>query len=235
MDTYSAVATARMLQTSVPRVVRAIERLGIKARTPGGRVALTQKQFERLRNELGVTPSIDGLSPTEVKVLSALARAPLGLASARVAAARSCVSPTAASRALRSLEAKGLVLRESCIVAAGRARSMELLRANYASSRWPGLAPQLAKVVQPHRHRSHDRRVPHYLRHLFWNTAPEQMVVKDAGAYIARRLLNTGDLEGLAWGAANLNAYDWERGARARGLDASTRALARNLADGSVS
>lgn len=235
MDTYSAAATARILCTSVPRVVRAIERLGLKARTPGGRVALTQKQFEHLRDELGVTPSIAGLSPMEVKVLSALARAPLGLASVRVAAARSCVSPTAASRAIRSLEAKGLVLRESCVVAVGRARSIELLRANYASSRWPGLAPQLARVVQPHLTHSRDRRVPRYLRHLFWNTAPEQLVVKDAGVYIARRLLSTGDLEGLAWGAANLNEYDWERGARARGLDAPTRALARNLASGSTS
>lgn len=235
MDTYSAAAAARMLHTSVPRVVRAIERLKLNARTSGGRVTLTQKQFKLLRDELGVTPSIDGLSLTEVKVLAALARAPLGLASARVVAARSCVSPTAASRALRSLEAQDLVLSERQIVAAGYARSINLLRANYGSPRWPKLSPQLARVVPPRRYRSRDRRVPRYLHHLFWNTAPEQLVIKDAGVYIARRLLSTGDLEGLSWGAANLNSCDWERAAHARGLDAPTRAMARNLAGGSAS
>lgn len=61
--------------------------------------------------------------------------------------------------------------------------------------------------------------VPARLRHLFWD-------ILGSGGSIARRLLRSGDLEGLAWGAAHLRAADWEHGATARGLDAMTRRLA---------
>jgi len=68
------------------------------------------------------------------------------------------------------------------------------------------------------------------LRHLFWNVAPEQLAVDEHGAFVARRLLQAGDLEGLAWGAAHLAAEDWNHAARARGLDRQRLALAANLA-----
>jgi len=75
-----------------------------------------------------------------------------------------------------------------------------------------------------------EQRVPPALRHLFWNTAPAQLDVLRGGPYIARRLLRTMDLEGLAWGASNLRSADWLQAQKARGLDAQVRALARNLA-----
>jgi hypothetical protein len=75
--------------------------------------------------------------------------------------------------------------------------------------------------------------VPGRLRHLFWNTAESQLDVSRAGAYIARRLLQTMDLQGLAWGAQALGPADWERAARARGLDPKVKTLARNLAEAS--
>ncbi len=232
MDTYSAAHVARLLGTSVPRVVRAAERLGLEGRRGSrGRWELTPSMVDRLSRELGYTPLIVGLSQTEVKVLAALARAPLGLASARVVAGKAAVSPTAASKALRSLGARGLVYREPATIAAGRARGVELVHANRRTPAWLELAPQLDTVRPSARKRTRQRTVPPRLGHLFWNTAPSQLDVTASGPYIARRLLTTGDVEGLAWGAENLRAADWERAARARGLDRRVRALAMNLAE----
>lgn len=76
-------------------------------------------------------------------------------------------------------------------------------------------------------------RVPLRLRHLFWNTAESQLDVRRAGPYIARRLLRTMDLQGLAWGAQALGPDDWEQAALARGLEPKARRLARNLAEAS--
>ena len=231
MDTCSAADVARQLNTSVPRVVRAARRLGLKGR-PGARSRwdLTQPMVECLSRELGYTPTVDGLSGVEVRVLAALARAPLGLASVRVVGGEATVSPTSASKALSSLVAKGLAYREPATIAAGRARDVELVHANRRATAWLELAPRLAAVRPPARERARQRKVPPRLAHLFWNTAPSQLDLDTAGPYIARRLLTTADLEGLAWGAENLRAADWERAARARGLDRRARALAVNLA-----
>lgn len=115
---------------------------------------------------------------------------------------------------------------------------MVVWRANVKHPRWRGLSRRLDRVELPGRkstsdgpRRSGDTRVPGHLLHLFWNTAPEQLDVESSGPYIARRLLRTMDIQGLAWGAATLRAEDWRRGAAVRGLDPDVRQLARNLAD----
>lgn len=230
MDTYSAADVARDLHTSTPRVVRAAKRLGIDA-GPNGRLALTSGPVARLVAELGRTPSIAGLSAIDVKVLAALSRAPFGLSSARVVAAQAGVSPTAASKALKTLERKDLVRREATVIAAGRARTVELIHATRRAERWLEIAPTLARVLLPQRDHPTQQAVPRRLAHLFWNTAPTQLDLSRGGPYIARRLLSTMDLDGLAWGARNLRPTDWEQAARARGLDKPIRALAHNLAD----
>src|SRR5271155_1965870 len=128
----SAAALARELGTSVPRVVRAIERLGLDVRQDNGRMALGEADVMRLREELGDSiPHVPGLMPTEVKVLAALARAPLGLTSARTVAERAGVSPTTASRAIESLREQGLVTVAQRTLPAGRARTFEVIRVDY--------------------------------------------------------------------------------------------------------
>lgn len=227
----SAADVARELGTSLPRVVRAVERLGFDARRENGRIELCPAQVDGLRDALGVSVGIPGLTGIEVKVLAALRGAPLGLVSVRAVAHRAVVSPTAASRALKTLEGKGLVGRQRASIAAGRARQVELYRAERLSPRWEELAPLLARVRPPLRARAaRDTRVPARLRHLFWNTAPSQLGLERAGPYIARRLLVTMDLDGLAWGARNLSGSDWAQAQKARGLDPEVRALARGLA-----
>jgi hypothetical protein len=234
MDTtgdLSAREAARRVGTSVPRVMRAIERSGMRVRRgPSGRLRLTQAQFERLRAELGTDAALRGLSRTQARVLAALARSPRGLRSARAVAARAGVSPTAATRAIRELEERGLVKRKRAWIAAGKAREVELFTANVMAAEWPDLAPRLDAIEPPRRGKpTRHRRVPKHLEHLFWNTAPSQLEVDRAGGYIARRLIQAGDLDGLAWGAENLGPDAWREAARARGLRPQQRALAENL------
>jgi MarR family len=207
-----------------------VERLGIDARRPNGRFAFTSVQADRIRRALGVTPQVDGLSRSETVVLAALRSAPFGLVSTRAAGRRSGLAPTSAGRALESLLAKGLVERAAETIAVGRTRETIVWRANVAHPRWPAIDTVLDRVRRPERRRCADRYVPRRLRHLFWNTARDQLDLSRAGPYIARRLLLTMDLQGLAWGSQALAASDWEEAARGRGLDARARRLAQNLA-----
>ncbi len=226
-----------MLGTSVPRVTRAARQLGLDARRPNGRFAFGSEDADRLRRALGRTPRVEGLSRSEVVILAALRSAPFGLDSARAVARRGALSATAAARGLKSLRDKGLVDQSTEMVAAGRARETKIWRANRRHPRWLALDPILARVERPASDGTHAKRgsgrVPQRLRHLFWNTAESQLDVDRAGAYIARRLLRTMDLQGLAWGAQALRPGDWEQAAVARGLDPKVKQLARNLAEAS--
>jgi predicted transcriptional regulator len=230
-QTYSAAEAARRLETNIPRVVRHVEKLGFRARTPSGRLCLTPQMLSRLEDEMGYTPKAPGLSMPQVRALTALREAPFGLASARAVARRAGLSPTAASRALKTLEEKGLIYREQTMIAAGRARPATVYHANPLAEGWNEIEPFLRKTRLKESACRPDETVPYRLRHLFWNAAPEQLIVADAGPYIARRILTRFDLDGLSWGARNLKASDWRRAAEARGLDERTRALALNIAE----
>lgn len=230
MDTVSGASLARELGTSVPRISRAVERLGIEARQANGRFAFTEQQADRLRRALGATPKVEGLTRSEAVVLAALRNAPFGLVSIRAVARRSGLSPTTVGRALKPLTSEGLVEQAVEVIAAGRARKVAVWRANVLHPRWPELDATLDEVKIPKRPKQFGNRVPPYLRHLFWNTAESQLNLNHAGTYIARRLLQTMDIQGLAWGAQALTPEDWRRGAQARGLDPKVKQLARNLA-----
>lgn len=236
MDSYdSASDVSRLLGTNVPRVLRAADRLGLAVRRRRGvRVALTGAQVARLRDHLGAVAPAPGLSRVETQLLAALARAPRGLLSARSVARRAGVSPTTAARALAALEGGGLVARERQMAALGRAREVEVWRPSFGTPEWARFAPHLALVrtpVPPRARRA--RRVPPELAHLFWNTARSQLDLDRAGPFIARRLIQTGNLDGLAWGAEHLRAEDWRHAAATRGLDPRMKALALNLAEAS--
>lgn len=235
MDRLFATDLARELGTSVPRVTRAAKRLGLDARQSNGRFAFDRNAADRMRDALGVTPRVVGLSNSELAVLAALRSAPFGLESARAVARRGNLSPTAAGHALDALVRAGLVERTTQTIAAGRARDAAIWRANTRHPRWSSLDPLLERVERPasYDHGRRDRgrgRVPARLRHLFWNSAPAQLDVERGAPYIARRLLRTMDVQGLAWGAQAIAPEAWERAAQARGLDPDVRRLAHNLA-----
>lgn len=175
-------------------------------------------------------PRIEGLTRSQVVVLATLRNAPLGLVSMRAVARRGGISPTTAAAALRSLLAIGLVTRTPETIAAGRARQVLAWRLNVAHPRLAELDPALGKVELRHSARTAGKRVPPHLLHLFWNTSRSQLDTELAGGYIARRLLLTMDLQGLAWGVGALKPSDWEQGAIARGLEPAVKQLAHNLA-----
>src|SRR6185295_8755608 len=143
----------------------------IDARQANGRFAFTRRQADRVRQALGVTPLVEGLSRSETLVLAALRNAPFGLVSVRAAARRSGLSPTAASNALKRLRVRGLVTQRIETIAAGRARKVGIWRANVTHRRWPELDRALGEVESPRRAKQTEDRVPGHLRHLFWNTA----------------------------------------------------------------
>jgi hypothetical protein len=192
---------------------------------------LTKEQVSELARELGVTPPIDNMSPTDVRVPAALSRSPRGVSSAREAARRAGVSPTAAGRALARLVAQGLVTQTPIMLARGHASEVTVYQVRFGSAEWLAVAPVVAKVRLPDpASRPRAKRVPPHLQHLFWNTAAGQLDVATSAPYIARRLLTTFDPDGLAWGSANLPASAWEHAAVTRGLEPAQRALAQNLA-----
>jgi hypothetical protein len=134
---------------------------------------------------------------------------------------------------VRSLSRRGLVRKEREWVASGRARELELIRAEVTAADWPELAPQLAAVAFPAGPTEpRPARLPGRLAHLFWNADIGRIDVRTQGGYLAERLLSSQDLDGLAWGSRALTRADWEQAARNRGLSARERALARNLARG---
>ncbi len=117
------------------------------------------------------------------------------------------------------------------MLARGRASQAPVYRLRFGTAEWAALAPAVAKVRLPARTGSHRvKRVPPHLRHLFWNTAAAQLEVATSAPYIARRLIQADDPDGLAWGAATLPASAWEHAAATRGLDPAHRSLAHNLA-----
>lgn len=232
MDTsLSASQVARELATSVPRVVRAAHKLGLAAEHGRG-YAFTPAMVAALRAALGVNPPVDGLSAEEARVLKALSSAPFGVASARSVARRAHVSPTTAARAVRSLEAKKLVCLKERMIARGRVTRTTVIHADRNGDAWRAIRGELRDVVLPDSPAPPARTVPRELRHLFWNTADEQLTVADNGGYLARRLLERNDYNALAWGARDLSSSDWSHAAAARGIDPARRAMAENLARG---
>lgn len=167
------------------------------------------------------------LSPTETKALGALARAPLGLASEQAVAYQAGLTLDEATRAAASLEDKGLARRGSLT---GRRWDEGFIRAERQAEGWLSLSPLLRAVEPPERAPRPGEVVPRRLLHVFWNTAPSQLVVEHGGSYIAHRLLTRLDTEALAWGAEHLSPADWRQGSLGRGFPERVRALGRNLA-----
>jgi DNA-binding Lrp family transcriptional regulator len=193
---------------------------------------LTDAQLSAVRAYLGSVPSGAPLPGVQMKLLAALDRAPRGVVSVRALAGRAGVSPTAAAKHLAELKARGLVREETRWVAEGRARERTILSLNDGAADWQVLAPSVRSVKLPARKSPQRRaqRVPQRLDHLFWNVASSQKKVATAGPIIARRLIETTDLDGLAWGLDALSPADWEHAARTRGISAAQRAMAENFA-----
>lgn len=205
MDTlYTTGQLARRLETTVPRVHRAVK-AGIIV--PVGRNARGHLLFDpgaeaALRARWGVAPPVVDLSRSETLVLAALARRPYGLRSARAVARAAGVSPTTAAHALDALRQRGLVRHQRTLVAEGRAKEVENWSVVWRSPEWRRIAPaihrtQLSEPV-PKAHRP-PRRLPRRLWHLFWDVNPARTDLRRYGDDVVRRVLEARDPRALAW------------------------------------
>jgi DNA-binding transcriptional ArsR family regulator len=201
-------------------------------RTEGGHLRFDTEDVARLERRLGFAPDVAGLSREEVLVADALLGHPLGLRSARAVARVAGISPTTASRALRRLEELKLVRRRRRRVVLGTATDVEVWEADVRNQHWTELAPVLADTVFPETSDpvDGDRRVPRWLRHLFWNADVRRLDLERDAAYIAGRILASDDALAHAWAAATLTAEGFLEAARMRGVPARRASLARNLA-----
>lgn len=180
----------------------------------------------------GSGPGAASLPRTQMRLLAALNRAPRGVSSVRALARRARVAPTTVSKHLSELKALGLVEEETRWIAEGRARRRTVITLNDRSAAWAQVADGVRNTELPSAGpaRENAERVPARLDHLFWNVGDSQKVVNTSGAIIARRLIETADLDGLAWGLQALSADDWHHAAATRGISAPNKAMAENFA-----
>ncbi|MGC8512155.1 MAG: MarR family transcriptional regulator [Acidimicrobiales bacterium] len=231
MDRVSLAEAARLLETSTPRLRRAIDRLGIQIGNGYGR-NVAQEQMDILRRHLGYAPSAQGLSRQGVLLLAALNRRPLGARSARALARSAGVSPTVASRLVNQLTEEGLIYHQHKRVAEGSARDVTVLRLNRQSPRWVAIRDAVRKAQLPaSRSRPTPRRVPQRLRHHFWNASPSELELPKNSDFVAARLLRTKDPEALSWAISHLDRGSIRKVAELRGLDDRERGWIRHLSE----
>lgn len=231
-------AIAGELGTTVPRVSRAVDRLGIKLSEPknpgrGRPVRVIKEQdVERLRGDLGVTPRSSDIPREELFVLAALDADPRGFESVRSLAQAAGVSPTTAAGAVQRLEARGLINRRQGLTRMnGRVKDATLLEANRRDSTWQHIQPLLAATRPPAPAPGPTPSVvPRRFWHLFWNARPATLRIDTNADFIAARLLLSDDQRAVTWAATHLPATSIEKTATLRGLSESDKERIRDLA-----
>jgi hypothetical protein len=128
------------------------------------------------------------------------------------------------------LRDKELVRFDTEHVFLGHVKDITVYRMNHGNPSCGKLLSQLSGLRFPEQQEPEAKKVPYYLRYLFWNTAEEQLYVDTSAEYIARRLLTSKDMRGIAWGAAHLPPLAWEYAASSRNLESKDKAMAQNLA-----
>jgi len=233
MDTVSTGFVARVLETTIPRVKRALRELELEtSETPKGHTRIPVQDLPRLASALGKAPRIPNLSREDIFVMAALSRRPLGLVSARAVSRAAGVSPTATGRSLERLERLGYVERAREKVVAGTLAEIQVWRISWAGRPWRNVAPLIRSVMTPipRALAGGHTRLPRRFDHLFWNVNPRELDTKRDGRYIAARILSSNDTQAVAWMAGALDPEAIRAAAALRGTSLRDRALAKNLA-----
>lgn len=225
MDT-TAPQMARELGVSLPTVHRALDVLGVPRVGRGRTRRIPDGALERLLASHGSAPRHE-TPASELRVLAALSRAPLGLPSARNVAVRAGLSPTTTAKTLRALEARRLVTQAPAEVASGRAKRE--LRWTTSTAAWPEeLRRAVRRTRLPRPQEASVSPLPRSLRHLFWNADVSTLAVEADGSYMAGRLLEAPDIRAWRWALANISPTDIEKAMSRRGVNPRTKALVKN-------
>ena len=234
MPDRSGTEIARFLGVSLPRLHRLLDAEGVpSAGGRGHRRPVGSDVIRRLVRHIGAVPIVlPDCDRTDMLVLGALARAPLGFVSARAVARAAGVSPTAAGLALATFQARGLVRRRERRVVRGRVRLVRYWIADLPHAAWTRDVLVAANAVEPPTGAPPavpPRRVPPAYGHAFWNVDPRAIDPVRHADFVAARLLQLDDAGAWAWAARHLPARSLRRAGRARGVDAGRRALVENL------
>jgi DNA-binding transcriptional ArsR family regulator len=234
MDTQTTGQAARMLNTTIPRVRRALAGSGLPVvKSEGGRTLIPSSTYQQLARQLGAVPEVPGLNREEALVLAVMNHRPLGLTSARAAAEAAGISPTSASRALTRLRDLGYVTQDVEKLVEGKVVARPIWHLRRSGAPWQQVAPFIRQVVPPETKAQPGKlpqRVPGRLAHLFWNADLSKVQLPRDARYVAGRILTSNDTQGLAWMARSLPHKAILEASQARGMDEQVRALGRNLA-----
>lgn len=224
MDTWNAVELATRIGVSLPTLHSLLDREHVVRTGRGVERSVPVAVAERI---LRSRPH--GYSPTDLRILAALLASPLGLGSSRGIAAVAGVSPTSVGRALPRLAALGLVRRDGRrAIRAGRVTTEPRFTLDLRSPAWADVATAVAGVRLPTREIEPAARMPQSFWHLFWNAAPAALRVDQDGAFIARRMLDSGGATAVQWALEHIATADLLAAVRGRGADARTRAMVEN-------
>ncbi|MHB1088816.1 MAG: hypothetical protein ACYC19_08660 [Acidimicrobiales bacterium] len=228
---------AQMLGTSVPRIRRAIGRLGIVTTSPAsgdGRPPrmLGEEGLRQLRDELGSVPAHAVRGREDLKVLAAFNMNPFGFRSRRAVAATAGISPTTASTVVDRLIEEGLVVAiPELLRNGGRVVRGMILKANRNDEKWSEvLGDVLATQLPIPRTITKAEIVPRRFWHLFWNAQPTQLHIVDHADFIAARMLLSKDPFAVSWATTHLPPVSIERTASLRHVNDRDRQWLRGLA-----
>lgn len=227
MDTLTAPELASRLGLALSTVHALLDEANVPRSGRGHLRAVPVSVVEHARKRVGAVPEQpDGLSRSEMLLLAALSRAPLGVPSARAAAALAGVSPTTAAKDLRRLEHRRLVDRVERDVAEDRARRQVFWKVAALS---PEVLLSVRRVQLPDVQDEADAaHLPRRLYKHFWNADPRSLRLEDDGSYIASRLLQSDDVTAVVWALRHMPDGHIDTALRRRGVKPETRRMVQN-------
>ena len=204
----------------------------------GRRVFVCADVVNQVARDLGRAYPVAGLTRTQVMALAAVFAAVDGIDGPAQLAARCGVAYNTAARALRDLEAGGWVhavsrmrmrdgkaSRVTVTVPTAKAWASPRITSGIARVRSPAKAAAVAPAIK----------IPREFWHLFWNSDPAHLDVREHGTHIALRMLEKGDIEAAAWALTHVPTAQLERIEHIRGVDprigAFVRSVLRTVAD----
>lgn len=231
--TKSEVALA--LGTSVPRVTRAMKRLGLVG-TQGLRGHRRVQVFESsavkaVEDELGFAPKAEGYTREDMFVLAAMNLSPYGFRSVHAVSRAAVISATTAAKVVTRLTQKGLVVVSPQRELLNRkVVTVSVLHANRHHKEWRRLSKHIAMVKLPTATPTTAKIVPRRFWHLFWNADPLKLPIAERADFIATRMLLSNEPQSIAWAATNLPPASISRAADMRSTPQEDRQWLRNLA-----
>lgn len=209
---------------SLPTVHKLLDQQGVPRSGRGSARAVPAAAATAILNDAS-----EGVSETELRILTALWPAPLGYVSRRALSRRAGVSPTTASRYVDRMIRLGLVdERDEARVDGGDVHTVPVIRA-VDGPFWQEMRPLL------NRHRERlmpkslpEQKVPRGYWHLFWNADPAKLRVGTDGQYIARRMLTSFDPGAELWALQHIPEAEVRAAVRGRGIHPSVSALVDN-------